>query len=279
MGDFNWSDEQWRKVNAAVTETFGKANVASSFLPLYGPLPGGAETVRNEILDSKAPPPILRLDSDHSDVNERLLNLTVRVELSSEQVADESLSNALLAFRRAATILAKEEDRIVFSEFDSAAKGNVNAYVANGKKTVKGLSKFGRTTPSSPFGGKPLGPDLLAQIVEAIQMLDENANPGPFACVLGNDLFSAAYEANLTLVLPADRILPLLNGPLLRSSGLAANEGILVSLSTGAVDIVVGTPPTVQFLQRTPEARFLFRVYTRFALRVRDAGAIVRFHS
>ena len=48
MGDLNWTDDQWRKVNDAVTEAFGKASVASAFLPLYGPLSGGAETVRNE---------------------------------------------------------------------------------------------------------------------------------------------------------------------------------------------------------------------------------------
>jgi hypothetical protein len=38
------------------------------------------------------------------------------------------------------------------------------------------------------------------------------------------------------------------------------------------VDIVVGTPPTVQFLQRTKEGKFLFRVYERFVLRLRDDG-------
>jgi hypothetical protein len=47
--------------------------------------------------------------------------------------------------------------------------------------------------------------------------------------------------------------------------------GIVVSLAGNAVDIVVGTPPTVQLLQRMPDAKFLFRVYERFALRIREA--------
>jgi hypothetical protein len=50
MADLTWSDAQWQKVNDAVNEAFGKASVASAFLPLYGPLPGGTETVRNERL-------------------------------------------------------------------------------------------------------------------------------------------------------------------------------------------------------------------------------------
>jgi hypothetical protein len=50
MAELNWSDAQWQKVKDAVTEAFGKASVASAFLPMYGPLPGSAETVRNEQL-------------------------------------------------------------------------------------------------------------------------------------------------------------------------------------------------------------------------------------
>ena len=74
-----------------------------------------------------------------------------------------------------------------------------------------------------------------------------------------------------SLVLPADRVTPLLKGgPLLRSGKIDPETGIVVSLAGKAVDIVVGTPPTVQFLQRTADARFLFRVYVRFALRIRD---------
>ena len=120
MAELNWSDAQWQKVNDAVTEAFGKASVASAFLPCTGPLPGSAEIVRNERLRREtivADPLTVRLDGDHDDVNLKLVNLTVNVLLSSEQVADETLSNALLAFRRAANILAQEEDRIVFEGF------------------------------------------------------------------------------------------------------------------------------------------------------------------
>jgi hypothetical protein len=48
------------------------------------------------------------------------------------------------------------------------------------------------------------------------------------------------------------------------------SSGIVVSLSGNAVDIVVGTPPTVQLLQRMTDAKFFFRVYERFVLRIRD---------
>src|SRR5262245_52823981 len=118
MAELNWTDAQWQNVNAAVTEAFREAGVASAFLPLYGPVAGSTETVRNEHLQQVGAGPVtIRLDAFHNAVNLRLVNLTVNVELTSEQVADETLSNALLAFRRAANILALEQDRVVFAGY------------------------------------------------------------------------------------------------------------------------------------------------------------------
>jgi len=293
MAELNWSDSQWQRVKDAVTEAFGKASVASAFLPMYGPLSGGTETVRNELveLDKADGKKAVKLDADHDAANVRLVNLRVKVELSTEQVADETLSNALLLFRRAANVLAQEEDRIVFNGYDPAA-AHKSTFVSNDPKKQKGLvqtasiSKLHRGKVLDSNGkstgiDEPVGPLLLKQVVEAMRTLENNFNPGPFAGVLGDDLFVAAHEpSSYSLVLPSDRITPLLRGPLLRSGPMDAKTGIVVSLGSNAVDLVVGTPPTVQFLQRTEDAKFLFRVYTRFALRIRDKDAppVAVFH-
>jgi uncharacterized linocin/CFP29 family protein len=271
MAEVNWNDAQWQKVNDAVTEAFGKASVASAFLPLYGPLPGSAETVRNDrLIEDSSRPITVRLDGDHDAANLKLVNLTVKVELTSEQVADDTLSNAMLAFRRAANILAQEEDRIVFDGFD---RGDANSlFVVNKIKPQKGLADLVARRRFADWAedAKP-GPALVSAVVAAIRTLEDDSNPAPFACVLGNRLFERAHDPSDSLVLPADRITPLLKGgPLLRSGKMDKKTGIVVSLAAAAVDIVVGTPPTVQFLQRTQAARFLFRVYERFALRIRD---------
>ena len=111
----------------------------------------------------------------------------------------------------------------------------------------------------------------MSSVVKAINELEDNSHPAPFACILGNTLFEGVYEPSPSLALPADRITPLLKGgPLLRSGKMGATTGIVVSLAGNAVDLVVGTPPTAQFLQRRTDAKFLFRVYERFVLRIRD---------
>jgi uncharacterized linocin/CFP29 family protein len=278
MAELNWSDGQWQKVKDAVTDAFGKASVSSAFLPMYGPLPGSAEIVRNERLTEDAStPPTIRLDGDHPDVNVKLVNLTVKVELSSEQVADETLSNAILAFRRAASIIALEQDQIVFDGFGQTPRGEDSEYVANNVNPQRGLADLPARRRFSgfdaPVADRSRGRAVVSAVVNAIHRLEDNFNPAPFACVLGNGLYDGVHDPSESLVLPADRITPLLKGgPLLRSGRVDESAGIVVSLAGNAVDIVIGTPPTVQFLQRTTDARFLFRVYERFALRIRDVS-------
>lgn len=268
MAELNWSDAQWQKVNDAVTEAFGKASVVSAFLPLYGPLPSSAETVRNDRLIEDDAAAMVGLDGDHDAANLKLVNLTVKVELTSEQVADDTLSNALLAFRRGANILAQEEDRIVFNGFE---RGDApSPFVANRIRPQEGLADRDARRDFSPLKDSR-GPTIVSAVVTAIRTLEDALNPAPFACVLGNTLFDRAHDPSDSLVLPADRITPLLKGgPLLRSGRMDTDTGIVVSLAGNAIDVVVGTPPTVQFLQRKEDARFLFRVYERFVLRIRS---------
>ena len=280
MAELNWDDAQWQKVNEAAAEAFNKASVAGAFLPMYGPLAGSAEVVRNERLQLQVQEDItstrltVTLDKDHASVNLKLVNMTVNVELSSEQVADETMSNALLAFRRAANILALEQDRVVFAGYLRGFVSENSKIIVNTVSPQKGLADlFARrdfATLSLTPGDKD-GRLVVTAVVNAMTTLEGRSNPAPFACVLGNILYEAVHDPSASLVLPADRVTPLLRGgPLLRSGGINPQTGIVVSLAGKVVDVVVGNPPTVQFLQRATDAKFLFRVYTRFALRIRD---------
>ncbi len=282
MAEMNWTEAQWQKVNDAVNEAFNKASVASAFLPMYGPLSGSAEVVRNERLqeDDASTPPTISLERNHRSVNLKLVNLTANVELSSEQVADETLSNAQLAFRRAANILALEQDRVVFAGYKRGFAKENSLFVMNQVDPQKGLAdlpaRLGFPSVGFPLGSQlTLGRLVVRAVIKAMTTLEDASNPAPFACVLGNTLYEAVHDPSESLVLPADRVSPMLKGgPLLRSGKIDPDTGIVVSLAANVVDIVVGTPPTVQFLQRTSDAKFLFRVYMRFALRFRDDDLI-----
>jgi uncharacterized linocin/CFP29 family protein len=256
-----WSDAQWERINNAVTEEFAKASVVSAFLPCYGPLASSAETVRNELLTDNGS--TVRVTDD---ATLKLFNLTVKVELSSEQIADESLSSALLAFRRAANRLAQVEDDIVFNGVPPERL----PVMVSGPKKLLGLTKVKAAVAVPRPARSTRGEVAVRAVATAIASLENDCHPGPFACVLATDLFVDVHTPDNSLVLPADRITPILNGPLLRSGQLRRDHGIVVSLSGGAIDVVVATPPKAQFLQMTPDARSLFRVYERFVLRVKE---------
>jgi hypothetical protein len=282
MAELNWSDVQEQLVKDAVNKAFTEASVAMRmFRKPVGPVPGGTELVRNERIEvqiSDDGPPTVRLNSFHDAVNLRLVNLSINVELTSEQVADESLSNALFSFRRAASTLALEQDRVVFAGYGRGFVNENSAFVVNQVDPQKGLAdlpaRYGFTGISGP-PGVSLGQLIIRAIVDATKQLTGDSQPAPFACVLGSDLYGAVNDPSPSLVFPADRLPALMRlnsdgGVVEESRHIDRQTGIVVSLGGNAVDLVIGTPPTVQYLQRLPNARFLFRVYMRSTLRIRD---------
>ena len=132
-------------------------------------------------------------------------------------------------------------------------------------------TKLQAGTKAPDFDGR----HLVAAVATAVMVLETDSHPGPFGCILGGRAFVAAYTPEPGgMILPADRITPILGGPLLRSGVMPSDVGIVVSLAGGDIDLVVATPPKAQFLQLTPDAKFIFRVYEKFMLRIKDFTAI-----
>jgi hypothetical protein len=103
-----WTGEQWARVNQVIQEEASRARVAATFLPLYGPLPGSTDFVRAEIIPPGAPLTI-------QDTNTiQLATLQVLVSLRGAQMADSEMVSVLAMFRRAANVLARLEDAVIF---------------------------------------------------------------------------------------------------------------------------------------------------------------------
>jgi uncharacterized linocin/CFP29 family protein len=320
MSQLNWTEAQWNRVNSAITEEFTKASVAGACLPCYGPVAASTEAVSKQQFAFDPTTTVI-------DINDNLTTpfrtIRVYVSLNSEQVADENLSSALFAFKRAANLLARMEDYLVFvgqnasgapkplSLAGGGARPNIPSLLAN-VNTSNNLSAPGLltdddvkknyipvppdSTSSNPRTTSPptsrrrtsaaqtsqptkrYGESLVTNIAVAITDLEKNGYPGPFACVLGQKAFVEAHTPSAgSLVLPADRITPMLGGPLLRSGSMPPDHGVVASSCGESIDIVVATPPKAQFLQITGDAKYAFRVYERFILRIKDPNAVVPF--
>lgn len=275
---FEWTEEQWNRVQEAVRDEARKVRVAASFLPTYGPLAPDAETVPRQTLFEEDHKP-LRVDDR---TTRALTTVSINVQMRRPQAAQTDLSSPMIMFRRAANLIARVEDYIIFRGQPSKVEDiqvKPSIFRVSGGDTFLGLIDEAKnvrnivTIGTDPSGQ---GQDLVAAVVTAISLLEENAYLGPFALVLGVDVYDVAYTPNKpSLVLPADRIKPLLDGPLLRSSTIDRSEGVLVSLAGEFIDLVVARDIAVRFLHITDEARRLFRVSQRFTLRVKQPKAIV----
>ena len=318
MSQLNWTEAQWNRVNSAITEEFTKASVAGACLPCYGPVGASMEAVSKQQFSFDPTTTVIDIDDK---LTTPFRTIRVYVSLNSEQVADENLSSALFAFKRAANLLARMEDYLVFvgqnastAPMLSLAGGggrpivpsqlaNVNTSTnlsAPGLLTDSGIKK--NYIPVRPDSASPANPpttsrpaarrkgsvasanqptntygeSLVTNIALAITELEKKGYPGPFACVLGQNAFVEAHRPSAgSLVLPADRITPMIGGPLLRSGSMPQDYGVVASSCGESLDIVVATPPKAQFLQVTGDAKYAFRVYERFILRIKDPDAVV----
>jgi uncharacterized linocin/CFP29 family protein len=274
-----WTDEQWARVNQVIQEEAGRARIAASFLPLFGPLPPDTDFIRREEMeDEKGPIKV----GDREII--QLATLQVRVSLRGAQIADPEMRSALALFRRAANVLGRLEDAIVFNGQTGPDEGPPDGAPPRGKDPYIWQVHGGQKSRGlfDPAAGKQEVPleegkyDMVSAVSGAIGRLEHAGYFGPFAVVLGQDFFLAAQTPSIGLVLPSDRIIPFLGGgPLLRSTVLEAEQGVVVALGGSPVELVISKDVSLQFLQLTDHPRYHFRVYEKMALRIKAAKAIM----
>ena len=278
-----WTEEQWARVNNAIQEEAARARVSATFLPMVGPLPPDTDFVRDEHIYDQSP----LIIEDRTTIP--LATLQVDVSLRGAQMADPELTSALTLFRRAANGLARLEDAVVFNGLrpvPGAAPGGgvglaprgvnlpVGVWRVAGGQASRGLwdAAVNHTVPVAADSGQA----LVGSVSDSIGQLESRGHFGPFALVLDQVYFRIAQTPDAgSLVLPQDRIIPFLaGGSLLRCSALSGRTGIMVALGGAPVELVVATDMTLQFLQITPAPQYLFRVYEKIVLRIREPGAV-----
>jgi uncharacterized linocin/CFP29 family protein len=265
-----WTEEQWAQVNQAIQEEAQRARVAAKFLPLYGPLSADTDFVRSGEISYARPLKI----ADKEAIE--LSTLQIKVALRGAQLADPELGSVLSLFRRAANILARSEDAVIFNGRHSPPDlppGSPDV----GEQYV-GEDADGLLDHAHAYGPQVTdGDTLVTAVANAIAHLEQAGHFGPFAVALSQQLFLFAQTPSRTTpqVIPQDRIIPFLQGgQLLRSSVLPNEKGVVVALGGEPIEFVVATDMSLQFLQVTQEPEYVFRVYEKVALRIKGKKAI-----
>lgn len=287
-----WTETQWNRIGTTVTEEAQKGRVAAQLLPAVGPEDASTVAVPRFALSANRSPILASWTGQRLTVNSTpdlpLTQIAVNVPLRNHEVADPNLNAALGMFRRAANYIARVEDALVFSGRPGTnlpppfGLGLIPSVVQiSGDGPVDGLalaySGAGARRLRSPIARTPgthRGNHVVNAIVAAINALDANGQLGPYACALSPDLFAAVCEPTASLVLPRDRILPFLEGPLVRASALFNGWGLVLALSGSPIELVVARDIGVRYLQTTEEPRTVFRISERVALRIKEPQSI-----
>jgi Encapsulating protein for peroxidase len=288
--EVGWSDEQWSRVVTTIQQEAGKASASGKFLSTCLYPDKTAIAVPDNTLGMNlgaALAPNRRLVVDHTPTT-FFTSLAINVALTSQEVADPDLQGGLIQFRRAVNLIKRVEDALIFRGQPGA--GLMPAGVA-GLPPVFDIGSGGRQPGlygAAPYiprldetvapGGIGPGFNLGLAIIDAIGDLEGAGHNGPFACVLDHDYFRDLHTPAVGLVLPVDRVKPFLEGPLLRTSTLLQNTGLVIALGGTPPELVISSELHVRFLQITPEPRYVFRVSERVALRVPDWTSIVVLH-
>jgi uncharacterized linocin/CFP29 family protein len=340
-----WSEAQWNRVREEALRAWQSVRVAGSFLPAYDALPRSTQVVPSEVFLADG-------TIDERSVSP-LVEISLPVTLSRQQVLEEDLASALLQFRRRATQVAQLEDWYVFNgtypgglapAIPPALAGGMPAPstfvpafpfltglnttwpvvrgapdpIAGRSTMIQGLLRRAPGTLGLIYGARRVRQDmrgrttlqgwstrgrltskgLMSVIVQAMNRLEENGFVAPYACVFGRRPYEAAHEpVPQSVTYPRDRIEPLIGRELLHSSGLDVvpqpfqqshwpnsrqwqSRGVLLSLAGEAVDLAVAAEATPEFRQVDVDGRYVFSVFERFTLRIKDPTAIVplRFH-
>src|SRR6476646_10075466 len=179
-----WTEAQWNRVREEVLDAWQRVRVAGSFLPIYGPLPPSTTVVPSEVL---------KPDGSVDDrATADLLEISLPVTLSRQQILEDDLSSALLQFRRRATQLGQLEDWFIFNGTYPSIKLRQDAAAEFAQEKKDGFPHYrpdlpylDQLTPKewAPISGTPRSIDEENQRLQKDGM--RHRNPGALGLIEG----------------------------------------------------------------------------------------------
>jgi len=268
-----WNQDVWNALDNAVHDEFHRSAVGLKFIPFHGQV-DNAMTVPSDIVDLDT------MTVDESAVIS-LVELGIEFGLTRQQVAAEAQNLTGIALAtRAANLLAQAEDLVLFSgkaAFDHALFERVQLRSGDPGDGLLGAAEQAVNVMPVSHDPTRYSEHTFDAVVEGYSLLQRQGHNGPYALALRSEMYADTYaSAPASLVMPADRITPLVSLGMFGTGMLPRSTGVLVSVGGNTMDLIVGIEPTTEFLQVSTEGVYRFRVFERFALRVKDPSAIVR---
>jgi uncharacterized linocin/CFP29 family protein len=269
----SWSPDIWKLIDTAVHDEVLRTSIATKFLPISEPAPTPETmTVPADIID------LGTMTVDESSVT-AIVELGREFRLTRQQVANESqLATAVTLGTRSANLLAQAEDMTLF--LGDRAFGDPlfkRIQRAGGSAGTGLLHAADQVVPVKPVSKDVYGEQTFHAVAEAYSALQSKGHYGPYALSLHSKNYADAFAPlPKTLIMPADRIKPLVSLGFYGTGTLPPSTGLMVSVGGNSMDLVSSVDPITEFMQQDSDGTYRFKVFERFALRVKDKTAIVR---
>jgi uncharacterized linocin/CFP29 family protein len=274
-----WTTDDWTLLDDTVKDEVKHTKVYPKLLNMYGPLTDPWAT--SVPADTLTPNALSIPEGDKTILGE----VQVRFSLSNGQVMGEGdgngLSTAVTLATRAANLLALGMDTLVW---DSVAALPAGVQVIQDKAPQSGLVSAAANaiqvfpTQIDPDTRLPQYEErTFDAVAAATAKLESLGHPRPFGFVVDYRVFADTFRTlPSTLITPAERIIPLVTRAYCPTARVPAFTGLVSSSRASTVDFVVGLPPTIGYLQKNEDGTRLFKVFERFAVRLKDPTALVR---
>ncbi len=268
-GEAPLSGEQWEILEQAVVETAKRALVGRRFLPLYGPLGPGAQTVPLDQFEGTFRGVVdMTGEAECGTVKTArirhlplpILHKDFALHWRTLAASREGLPLDVSAAQAAAAFAARAEDHLIFHGEESLEiEGLLNAE-GRGMLPIGDWSQVG-----SAFN----------DVTAAIQHLVEEGFYGPYALIVPPVLYARMHGVHeRTGVLEIRNVEELTTAGVFRSSEIPDDRALLVSTGPQNLDLAVAQDMTVAYLG--PEKmNHLFRVFEILVPRIKRPQAIV----
>ncbi len=289
-----WSQETWAQIDKAVHDEAHRVRISMKYIPIHMTASDSmsipADTVET---DDQKP---LSVDEGKTI---SIFEILTSFSMTKQQVSKEGdVTTAITLATRATNILIQGEDILMFQGDDALETGSKpDPLFASGRIRHR-TSSFGTgllgavaalkdpssqtipvdpTSVSSPPSENTYGENTFGAVSAAYSRLQRKGHYGPYALALHSDIYADAFAPlKTTLIMPADRIKPLVTAGFHGTGTLPPFTGVLVSLGGNTMDLVVGLDAITAFLQEDTDGLNQFRVFERFTLRLKDVTAVIK---
>ncbi len=289
-----FTSEIWMHVYDVIREEFRRTRVFAQLLPSIGPV-SDVLTIPSDIASFDAQNQRLTVDERRTT---GFTEPIVQLALTQKQVQnEEELKTAVTLATRASNALALAQDILIARGQDA---NQFNLFQSGRVLLQDGAPEIGLVDPNLPANqrinvatvnqaGQPkrYGENAFQAVAQAYTTLYSTRGfPPPYAAVFPPFPYADTWAGPpTTLQATADRIKPLVTDGYYPSFALPVDDpndptspsiGIVFAPHGNTMDLVMSIAPIMTFQQRDNRGFYLFRVFMRFALRIKEQGAIVQ---